>query len=48
MVITLSSDIDWAPNGSVEYYLDILDKYDAKITIFATHKIDGRSQNCMH
>lgn len=48
MVITLSSDIDWAPNGFVEYYLDILDKYDAKITIFATHKIDGRSQNCMH
>lgn len=43
MVIALSSDIDWAPNGSVEYYLNILDKYDTKITIFATHKIDGRS-----
>jgi len=40
MVIALSSDIDWAPKETVNYFLDILDKFNAKITIFATHEID--------
>lgn len=42
MVIALSSDLDWAPNEIVDYYLDILAKFSAKITIFATHSIKNR------
>ena len=43
LVIALSSDLDWAPKEAIEYFLDILDEYNAKITIFATHRIDYRS-----
>ena len=32
MVIAISADLDWAPNDSIEYFLDILDKYNAPIT----------------
>lgn len=42
MVIALSSDLDWAPDETINYFLDILDEYKCKITIFGTHKINYR------
>lgn len=43
MVIAISSDLDWAPTSTIEYFLDILEKYNAIITIFATHKFQNRN-----
>jgi len=40
LVIALSSDIDWAPKKAINHFLDILQKFNANITIFAPHKID--------
>lgn len=42
LVIALSSDLDWAPDAAVDYFLDVLDEYVCKITIFGTHKINYR------
>ncbi|MDE1816518.1 MAG: hypothetical protein KGI11_08175 [Thaumarchaeota archaeon] len=41
-MIILTSDTDWVPDEILNYFLDIVDEYKAKITIFATHKLDGR------
>ncbi|AFU57534.1 hypothetical protein Ngar_c05910 [Candidatus Nitrososphaera gargensis Ga9.2] len=41
-MIALTADTDWVPEKILNYFLDILDEYDATITIFATHEIDGR------
>ena len=35
--ICLTVDIDWAPEYMIRYLFDILDQYDARATIFATH-----------
>lgn len=43
MVIAVTSDLDWAPVPTIEYFLDILENYNAKITIFATHKFQNRN-----
>jgi len=42
-VIILTSDTDWVPDKVLDYFLDILDEYDAKATIFATNKVSCRN-----
>ena len=42
-MIVLTADTDWVPDKILNYFLDIVDEYGAKVTIFATHKLDGRN-----
>ncbi|HHY71902.1 MAG TPA: hypothetical protein GX497_01460 [Bacillus bacterium] len=36
--VILTCDIDWAPDFAIEYVMNLVEKYDCKITMFSTHK----------
>ena len=39
-MISITSDIDWAPDYVIDDMLDLLDKYSIKATFFCTHKVN--------
>lgn len=39
-MISITADLDWAPNYVIDNMIEILDKYSINATFFCTHKVD--------
>jgi hypothetical protein len=50
-MFAINLDIDWAPDGVVEYALDLLAEYGIRATLFCTHKMGAGTRGhelCIH